>query len=219
MSGFVRTVRTRRVETADERLAWLLIVATVPADFTGLAPRALAAHAVRQAARRCGLPHAQRRGPARQRQAARRRSSVRALAVEHGVTRSVGGEQGRRLDTLDVQGSRRRRCRTDRCAVRRHQPLGIAHGRWACSRLLDHESAARFSFLLATPIILAAGVCTKNSGSRWTSRRWHPCPGPCRCGISRSGRLHLRSLPHAVLPDSDPVAVHQLQFSSSDSSA
>src|SRR6478672_6687321 len=35
--GFFRTVRTRRIETPDERLAWLLAVATIPAGLTGLA--------------------------------------------------------------------------------------------------------------------------------------------------------------------------------------
>src|SRR5207237_7887514 len=34
--GFFRTLRTRRLETADERMAWLLIVATIPAGLTGL---------------------------------------------------------------------------------------------------------------------------------------------------------------------------------------
>src|SRR5213082_1275468 len=34
--GFLRTLRTRRIETSDERMAWLLIVATVPVGITGL---------------------------------------------------------------------------------------------------------------------------------------------------------------------------------------
>src|SRR6516225_9548515 len=34
--GFFRTLRTRRIETSDERLAWLLVVATVPAGIMGL---------------------------------------------------------------------------------------------------------------------------------------------------------------------------------------
>src|SRR4051812_32064145 len=36
IGGLLRSLRTRRVETADERLAWLLIIATVPAGLTGL---------------------------------------------------------------------------------------------------------------------------------------------------------------------------------------
>ena len=34
--GFFHTLRTRHVETSDERLAWLLIVATIPAGIMGL---------------------------------------------------------------------------------------------------------------------------------------------------------------------------------------
>src|SRR4051794_5002658 len=37
VSGLLRTVRTRRIETPDERMAWLLIVATIPAGLMGLA--------------------------------------------------------------------------------------------------------------------------------------------------------------------------------------
>jgi undecaprenyl-diphosphatase len=35
--AFVRTLRTRRLETADERLAWIVLVATIPAGIVGLA--------------------------------------------------------------------------------------------------------------------------------------------------------------------------------------
>ena len=156
MSGFVRTVRTRRVETADERLAWLLIVATIPAGLTGLAlehslrtlfAKPLAA-AVFLTLNGVVLLVGER---------ARRRSSVRALAVEHGVTRSVGGEQGRRLDTLDFKEA-------GVVGVAQIGALFAGISRSGITmvaglvRGLDDEDAARFSFLLATPIILAAGV-------------------------------------------------------------
>src|SRR2546427_1790261 len=36
ISALIRTLRTRRIETPDERLAWLLVVATIPAGITGL---------------------------------------------------------------------------------------------------------------------------------------------------------------------------------------
>ena len=35
--AFFRTLRTRRLETADERLAWIVLVATIPAGIVGLA--------------------------------------------------------------------------------------------------------------------------------------------------------------------------------------
>jgi undecaprenyl-diphosphatase len=154
--GFFTTVRTRRIETADERMAWLLIVATIPAGLTGLA-----------------LEHALRTLFAKPLAAAvfltlngvilligeraRRRSSVRALAVEHGATHSAGGEEGRRLDSLDFKEA-------GVVGVAQIGALFAGISRSGITmvaglvRGLDHEDAARFSFLLATPIILAAGV-------------------------------------------------------------
>src|SRR5690349_23050740 len=35
-SGFVTSVRYRRIESADERLAWMIILATIPVGITGL---------------------------------------------------------------------------------------------------------------------------------------------------------------------------------------
>jgi undecaprenyl-diphosphatase len=35
--GLLRTLATRRIETADERVAWVVVVATIPAGVTGLA--------------------------------------------------------------------------------------------------------------------------------------------------------------------------------------
>jgi undecaprenyl-diphosphatase len=83
----------------------------------------------------------------------RRRQQVRAMAEAHGLN-----EQGaRRLDTLEYRES---------------GVIGVAQVLALCAgisrsgvtmvaglfRGLDHEDAARFSFLLATPVILAAGV-------------------------------------------------------------
>ena len=34
--GLVRSARRRRIETSDERLGWLLVVATIPAGLTGV---------------------------------------------------------------------------------------------------------------------------------------------------------------------------------------
>src|SRR5205814_3747898 len=89
IGGFVRTLRTRKLETPDERLAWLLIVATIPAGLTGLA-----------------LEHALRTLFAKPLAAAifltinglillagervRRRAAVRALVAEHPSDASEG---------------------------------------------------------------------------------------------------------------------------------
>src|SRR5207253_4720543 len=100
IGGFLRTLRTGRIETPDERLAWLLVVATIPAGITGLA-----------------LEHTLRTVFAKPLAAAifltvnglillageqyRRRDDVRALAAQHPQTEHP--EPGRRLDTLDFK--------------------------------------------------------------------------------------------------------------------
>jgi undecaprenyl-diphosphatase len=156
IGGFFRTLRTRRIETADERMAWLLVVATIPAGITGLA-----------------LEHALRTLFAKPLAAAifltlngvvllagervRRRAAVREVIATHATVRSEGGEEGRRLDTLDFKEA-------GVVGVAQIGALFAGISRSGITmvaglaRGLDHEDAARFSFLLATPIILAAGV-------------------------------------------------------------
>jgi undecaprenyl-diphosphatase len=153
--GFLRTLRTRRIETPDERMAWLLIVATVPVGITGIA-----------------LEHALRTLFAKPLAAAifltvngvillggeriRRREAVRDLVAGHATVRSES-ERGRRLDTLDFKEA-------GAVGVAQIGALFAGISRSGITmvagllRGLDHEDAARFSFLLATPIIFAAGV-------------------------------------------------------------
>ena len=156
IAGFLRTFRTRRIDTPDERLAWLLVVATIPAGLTGLA-----------------LEHALRTLFAKPLAAAvfltvnglillagervRRRAAVRELIVAHPGSAAGGGEAGRRLDTLDFKEA-------GAVGLAQIGALFAGVSRSGITmvaglvRGLDHEDAARFSFLLATPIILAAGV-------------------------------------------------------------
>ena len=135
IAGFVRTWRTRRIETPDERLAWLLVVATIPAGITGLA-----------------LEHALRTLFAKPLAAA-----VRHLVVAHATDRGPGEEEGRALDTLDFKEA-------GAVGIAQIGALFAGVSRSGITmvagllRGLDHEDAARFSFLLATPIIFAAGV-------------------------------------------------------------
>lgn len=153
--AFFHTLRTKRLETPDERLAWLLIVATIPAGLTGLA-----------------LEHALRTLFAKPLAAAiflmvnglilfvgervRRRAAVRKLVSEHPTTGTVT-EEGRRLDTLDFKEA-------GAIGVAQIGALFAGISRSGITmvaglvRGLDHEDAARFSFLLATPIIFAAGI-------------------------------------------------------------
>ena len=155
IAGFFRTLRTRRLETPDERLAWLLVVATIPAGLTGLA-----------------LEHSLRTLFAKPFAAAifltingvilfagervRRRSAVAKLVAQHPTAPSES-EVGRRLDTLEFREA-------GAIGVAQIGALFAGISRSGITmvaglvRGLDHEDAARFSFLLATPIIFAAGV-------------------------------------------------------------
>jgi undecaprenyl-diphosphatase len=86
----------------------------------------------------------------------RRRAEVRELA-RAGSGTSDAEEEGRRLDTLEFR---------EAGIVGVAQVLALLAGISrsgitmvaGLARGLNHEDAARFSFLLATPIILAAGV-------------------------------------------------------------
>ena len=153
--AFFHTLGSRKLETPDERMAWLLIVASIPAGITGIA-----------------LEHALRTLFAKPLAAAifltangvlllagervRRRAAVRKLVAEHETARSES-EVGRRLDTLEFKEA-------GAVGVAQIGALFAGISRSGITmvaglvRGLDHEDAARFSFLLATPIIFAAGV-------------------------------------------------------------
>src|SRR5947208_10580381 len=96
--GFFRTLARRRIETPTERLAWLIVVATIPVGILGL----LLEHPIRTALAKplyasiflvvngfilFGGEYF------------RRRSEVRELAIREGAKR----DGGRRLDTLELR--------------------------------------------------------------------------------------------------------------------
>jgi undecaprenyl-diphosphatase len=152
IAGVLRTLRTRRLETPDERLGWLLIVATIPAGLMGL----LFEHVFRVIFATplyaggflvvngivLGIG-----------ELVRRRAEVRAVVAAHAQT----ARGDRRLDTLEFR---------EAVVVGVAQIFALLAGISRSGitmvaglvRGLDHEDAARFSFLLATPIIGAAGV-------------------------------------------------------------
>ncbi len=153
IQAFLRTLGKRKAETSDERLAWLIVIASIPAGVLGLA-----------------LEHKLRTVFAKPLAAAafltvnglillagervRRRSEVRALAIREGLE---ADGTSRRLDTLDYR---------EAGVIGVGQSLALLAGISRSGvtmvaglvRGLDHEDAAKFAFLLATPIILAAGV-------------------------------------------------------------
>jgi undecaprenyl-diphosphatase len=162
--GLLSSVRDRRVATPDQRLAWLLVLATIPVGITGL----LLEHTFRTV---LGRPT-----PAAVFLIANgvllllgdrlRRSTAPA---ERPV--AVGANAGPPLSpppTVDAAADRRLSGVGPGTAmlVGSAQILALLPGisRSGVSmvaglvRGLSHEDAARLSFLLATPVILAAGV-------------------------------------------------------------
>jgi undecaprenyl-diphosphatase len=154
--GFFRSLRRRRIESPDERLAWLLIVATIPAGITGL----LLEHTFRTvfakpfaAALFLTINGLILLGGER----VRRRTEVRELARAHPTAGGADVEEGRQLATLDFK---------EAGVIGVAQTFALLAGISRSGitmvaglvRGLNHEDAARFSFLLATPIIFAAGI-------------------------------------------------------------
>ena len=155
VGGMVRSLRSRRIDTPDARLGWLLVVATIPVGVTGL----LFEHPLRTlfakplaagiflTANGVILLAAER---------LRRRSEARVVVGAGGPPVEFE-EDGRRLDRLgpgEATGIGAAQILALFAGISRSgvtMAAGLLRG-------LDHEDAARFSFLLATPIILAAGV-------------------------------------------------------------
>ena len=164
--GFLSTLRTRKVKTSTERLAWLIVIATIPVGLTGLV-----------------LEHAFRVLFAKPTAAAaflilnglilllgerlRRRADARASVLvgsepadrlsDDAIRQPVYGGPDRRLVTLGYR---------EAGIIGLFQTFALLAGISRSGitmvgglvRGLDHEDAAKFSFLLATPVILAAGV-------------------------------------------------------------
>ena len=146
--ALLESLRSRRIETPEQRLGWLLVLATIPAGIVGL----LLEHTLRVVF-------------------ARPLAAAAFLIVNGRIL--LAGELVRRhaaagKSTTVPSGYRR----LDRLEFREAGVIGVVQvfallpgiSRSGITmvaglaRGLDHEDAARFSFLLATPIILAAGL-------------------------------------------------------------
>jgi undecaprenyl-diphosphatase len=152
ISAFIVSISRRRVETPNERLAWLIVIASIPAGVIGLA-----------------LEHPLRTLTAKPEVAAiflminglillaaeryRKRAEVRELAVREGAK----PDGGRELATLDYKEAVVVGLAQSTALVAGISRDGVTMGT-GLARGLDHQDAARFAFLLATPIILAAGI-------------------------------------------------------------
>ena len=190
VGGFISSVRERRIATADQRLAWMIILATIPVGIAGL----LLEHAFRvyfskpiPTAIFLALNGVILLGGER---AVRRRARPLAAGtaeparpdgpqVEHGDGRTdVGAEQA--VTAVAVEPARGREVARAIEADRRLSVMGFGQalliGTSQIAALLpgisrdgvvtvtgmlrgvSREDAVRFSFLLSTPVILAAGV-------------------------------------------------------------
>jgi undecaprenyl-diphosphatase len=174
IGAFFQTLRSRRVETSSQRLAWLIVVATIPVGITGLALE----HTFRTlfakplfAAIFLTVNGVILLAGERLRRASETRANVadRALGSEAGsgaaaIPGAVTGRPGsavatesRTLETLSYR---------EAALIGLFQTLALLAGISRSGvtivagllRGLDHEDAAKFSFLLATPVIFAAGV-------------------------------------------------------------
>ena len=152
LAGFASSVRYRRIQTSNERLAWLIVAGTIPVGLAGLFLERLFRTTLGKP-----IPAAAfllLNGIALYAGEMLRR---RAAAPEHQLVEHTGGAVDDRLAQLPVGrglviGSAQILALLPGIS---RSGITIVAGLW---RGLSHEDAARFSFLLATPIILAAGV-------------------------------------------------------------
>ena len=169
VGGLVTSARHRRIDTPVQRLGWLLVVATIPAGVTGLAlehklrtqfakPLSAAIFLTINGVILLFGEIVRRRSVERHRLA--RGEAARVQAEGGALPIAVSDEEApgtRKLDTFDFPSA-------IGIGVAQIAALFAGISRSGITmvtgllRGLDHEDAARFSFLLATPIILAAGL-------------------------------------------------------------
>jgi undecaprenyl-diphosphatase len=169
ISGLFTSIRNREVRTADQRLAWMIIIGTIPVGVTGL----LLEHTFRTVLGRpipAAIFLAVNGVILYGAELLRRRATGAADAEARAAVREGVVAGGSRDATVsEAVGSDRRiaaRSIKDTTLIGAAQVLALLPGisrsgaTMAAGLLkgLSHEDSARFSFLLATPVIFAAGV-------------------------------------------------------------
>jgi len=151
VGGLITSVRYRRVSTTAERQAWLIVLATIPVGIAGLALE----HLFRTTLGR-PIPAAAFLAVNGVVLYAGERLRRRTPAVV-GDTPEEGGLPDEGIAKLPMAQGVLVGCAQILALLPGISRSGITMvaGLW---RGLNHEEAARFSFLLATPVILAAGV-------------------------------------------------------------
>ena len=233
--GFLASLfrmRGRQLSTQgpDERLAWMIVLATIPVGLAGVAlehtfrtlfakPAAAAVFLFVNGLVLFAGERLRRVKPQPQPQV---RVPVAAAAVTRpGVpgahARQAGGRQ-----LAELRAAADSDARIARLSFRDSFHVGVLQiaallagisrsgvtivgGLW---RGLDHEDAARFAFLLATPPILAAGVLKLPSLAG--SAGAHPRPGRSRRRGHRRHRLPVGPLPRTLLRNPHPHPVRHL---------
>jgi len=156
IGGFVTSIRYRRLSTPAERLAWLIVVATIPVGIAGLVLehtfRTILGKPIPAAAFLIANGVVLYVG-----ERLRRRAQATPETVGPGAAHDAGAAADARLAKMSIgRGT----------LVGSAQILALLPGISRSGvtmvagllRGLSHEDAARFSFLLATPVILAAGA-------------------------------------------------------------
>jgi undecaprenyl-diphosphatase len=149
IKGFFASVAKRKIDSPDARLAWLLLVATIPAGLTGL----VFEHHLRH-------------------QFAKPLSAVIFLFI-NGWILLLGDKlmkqtgQPRHTEQVDAGKNISGKLTLPRAAIIGTAQIGALFAGISRSGItmvsgllsgLNHEDSARFSFLLATPIIFGAGL-------------------------------------------------------------
>ena len=152
VSAFFSTLGKRRADTPTERLAWLIIFASIPAGILGL----VFEHQLRTLTAKpevAAIFLMVNGGVLFAAERYRRRAEVRELAIREGAK----ADGGRVLDTLEYREALVIGAAQSTALVAGISRDGVTMGA-GLARGLDHSDSARFAFLLATPIILAAGL-------------------------------------------------------------
>jgi undecaprenyl-diphosphatase len=188
--GFVTSIVRRRIESADERLAWLIVVATIPVGLVGLvlehsfrvlfAKPAAAAIFLTINGGILILGERYWRRERRRTAAAAAAAPVAPAARPAAMAAAVPGPVPEPPAPVPAPADDADDATIDQDAQRRLAGIGLVSALWigasqvlalfagisregitmvgGLSRGLSHEDAMRFSFLLSTPVILAAGL-------------------------------------------------------------
>ena len=172
ISAFFRSAARRKIETPTERLAWLIVVASIPAGILGLAlehplrvalakPLAAAIFLIVNGLILFAAERFRRRNAAQLAELRRTRSAERAAAAGPTARPGAAGElpegDQEELDALTVKEAGILGVAQSSALIAGISRSGVVMTA-GLGRGMSHEAAARFSFFMATPIILAAGL-------------------------------------------------------------